>query len=60
MLAYYVEWHSFHTLLIDPATIVRNTCQRKGGGAGEPRLTMTTTANVKQKRALELLDTIVE
>jgi transposase len=53
------ETHSFHTLLMDLATIVRNTCQRKGGGAGEPRFTMTTTPNAKQKRALELLDTIV-
>jgi len=53
------ETHSFHTLLMDLATIVRNTCQRKGGGAGEPRFTMTTTPNAEQKRALELLDTIV-
>ena len=53
------EAHSFHTLLLHLATIVRNTCQRKGGGAGEPRFTMTTTPNAKQKRALELLYTIV-
>ena len=53
------ETHSFHTLLLGLATIVRNTCQRKGGGAGEPRFTMTTIPNAKQKRALELLDTIV-
>ena len=52
------ETHSFHTLLMDLATIVRNTCQRKEGGAGEPRFTMTTTPNAKQKRALELLYTI--
>ena len=52
------ETHSFHTLLMDLATIVRNTCQRKGGGAGEPRFTMTTAPSVKQKRALELLDAI--
>jgi len=38
---------------------VRNTCQRKGGGGGEPKFTMTTLPNAKQKRALELLDTIV-
>jgi hypothetical protein len=44
---------------MDLATIVRNTCQRKGGGAGEPRFTMTTIPNAKQKRALKLLDTIV-
>ena len=53
------ETHSFHTLLTDLATIVRNTCQRKGGGAGEPRFTMTTIPNVNQKRALELIDTIM-
>jgi len=53
------ETHSFHTLLTDLATIVRNTCQRKGGGGGEPKFTMTTLPNAKQKRALELLDTIV-
>jgi len=50
--------HSFHTLLMDLATIVRNTCQRKAGGASEPRFTLTTTPSVKQKRALHLLDTI--
>jgi len=53
------EVHSFHTLLTDLSTIVRNTCQRKGGGAGEPRFTTTTIPNAKQKRALELIDTIV-
>jgi transposase len=53
------ETHSFHTLLTDLSTIVRNTCQRKGGGAGEPRFTMTTIPNVNQKRALELIDTIM-
>jgi hypothetical protein len=46
-------------LLTDLATIVRNTCQRKRGGGGEPKFTMTTIPNAKQKRALELLDTIV-
>jgi len=53
------EVHSFHTLLTDLSTIVRNTCQRKGGGPGEPRFTMTTTPTPKQKQALELIDTIV-
>jgi len=51
--------HSFHTLLTDLSTIVRNTCQRKGGAPGEPSFTMTTTPSAKQKRALKLLDTIV-
>ena len=50
--------HSFHTLLMDLATIVRNTCRRKGGSVGEPKFSLTTTPSVKQKRALELLDTI--
>jgi len=53
------EVHSFPTLLTDLSTIVRNTCHRKGGGPGEPRFTMTTTPNAKQKRALELIDTVV-
>ncbi len=52
------QTHSFHTLLMELATIVRNTCRRKGG-VGEPRFTMTTTANTKQKQALELIDTLV-
>jgi len=52
------EVHSFHTLLIDLSSIVRNTCRRKGGKAGEPMFTLTTIPSVKQKRALELLDTI--
>jgi len=52
------EVHSFHTLLMDLATVVRNTCRRKGGREGEPMFTLTTTSSVKQKRALELLDTI--
>jgi len=51
--------HSFHTLLTDLSTIVRNTCCRKGGGPGKPRFTMTTTPSAKQKQALELIDTIV-
>ena len=52
------EVHSFHTLLMDLATIVRNTCRRKGGRASEPMFTLTTTSSVKQTRALKLLDTI--
>jgi len=50
--------HSFHTLLMDLATIVRNTCRRKGGKVSEPKFVLTTTPSVKQKRALQLLDTI--
>lgn len=51
--------HSFHTLLTDLSTIVRNTCRRKEGEPDEPSFTMTTTPNAKQKRALDLIDTIV-
>ena len=51
--------HSFHTLLMDLSTIVRNTCRRKGAQPDEPSFTMTTTLNAKQKRALGLIDTIV-
>ena len=51
--------HSFHTLLMDLATIARNTCRCKGGGPHDPRFTMMTTPNAKQKQALELIDTIV-
>ena len=51
--------HSFHTLLTDLSTIVRNTCCRKEGEPDEPSFTMTTTPNAKQKRALDLIDTIV-
>ena len=51
--------HSFHTLLMDLSTIVRNTCHRKGGGPDEPSFTMTTIPTPKQKQALELVDTIV-
>jgi len=53
------EVHSFHTLLTELSTIVRNTCQRKGRGPGEPSFTMTTISSAKQKQALELIDTIV-
>ena len=53
------QTHSFHTLLTDLSTIVRNTCRRKGGGLSQPRFTMTTTPSAKQKQALELIDTIV-
>jgi len=51
--------HSLHTLLMDLSTIVRNTCRRKGAQPDEPSFTMTTTPNAKQKRALDLIDTIV-
>ena len=52
------EAHSFRTLLASLSTIARNICRRKGAQPGEPCFTMTTTPNAKQKRALDLLDTI--
>lgn len=50
--------HSFHTLLTELSTIVRNTCRLKGAQPEESSFTMTTTPNAKQKRAFALLDTI--
>ena len=50
--------HSFRTLLKDLASIVRNRFQRKGATAKEATFEMTTTPNDKQRRALELIDSI--
>ena len=50
--------HSFRTLLASLSTIVRNTCRRQGAGPQEASFTMMTRANVEQKRALALIDTI--
>ncbi len=47
--------HSFHTLLAHLATIVRNTCRRKGAAPAESTFEMTTTPNPKQQRVYELL-----
>lgn len=52
------EVHSFRTLLKELSTIVRNVCRRKQSGNEEPTFTMVTTANPKQKRALDLLEAI--
>jgi len=52
------EAHSFRTLLESLSTIARNTCRRKGAQPSEHCFTMTTTPNAKQKRALDLIDTI--
>jgi hypothetical protein len=48
--------HSFATLLAELATIVRNTSRTPGAGADAPTLNITTTPNVKQKHAIELLE----
>jgi hypothetical protein len=50
--------HSFATLLAELATIVRNTCRTPKAAPQAPTFEMLTTANAKQKRALELLDQI--
>jgi hypothetical protein len=50
--------HSFSTLLAELATIVRNTCRTPRAGADAPTFELTTTANEKQKRALNLIEQI--
>jgi transposase len=50
--------HSFGTLLDALATIVRNTCRTPQAGPDAPTFDVTTTLNLKQKRALELLQQI--
>jgi hypothetical protein len=50
--------HSFGTLLEELATIVRNTCRVPGADSTAPTFQIVTTPNTKQKRALELLNTI--
>jgi transposase len=52
------EVHSFQTLLKELSTIVRNVCRRRQSPDTEPTFTMVTTANAKQQRALDLLETI--
>jgi hypothetical protein len=50
--------HSFGTLQQELATIVRSTCRTPQHGDDAPTFTITTTPNPKQRRALELLNTI--
>jgi len=50
--------HSFSTLQQELATIVRNTCRTPQAGDDAPTFKVTTTPNPKQRRALELLNTI--
>lgn len=49
--------HSFHTLLADLSTLVRNTCHHKGV-AGNPIFTVDTQPNPTQQRALQLIQSI--
>jgi hypothetical protein len=50
--------HSFHTLLAELSTIVRNTCQARVGQRSGLTFQMTTTPNPAQLRALQLLQAI--
>jgi len=50
--------HSFHTLLRELSTIVRNTCRRPHASPDEPTFDLTTIPNVKQQQAWDLLKSI--
>jgi hypothetical protein len=50
--------HSFRTLLDELGTVVRNTCRTRGSGDDAPSFEIVTTANPKQARAIQLLQTI--
>ena len=50
--------YSFRTLLRHLASIVRNSCRRKGLGSTTATFDMTTAPNPKQQRAFDLLKTI--
>ena len=50
--------HSWHSLMGDLSTIVRNACRTPGAPADAPTFEITTTASTTQKRALELIDQI--
>ena len=50
--------HSFSTLQQELATIVRNSCRTPESKEAAPSFQITTTANPKQRRALELLESI--
>ena len=50
--------HSWPTLLAELAAITRNTCRAPRTGDSSPTFNITTTPNPKQKRALELMQSI--
>lgn len=50
--------HSFSTLIAELATIARNTCRTPGAAENAPSFTVHTSANSKQKHALELIGQI--
>ena len=50
--------HSFSTLMDEMSTIVRNTCRAPLSGDDSPSFHVTTEANPKQRRAIELIKII--
>jgi Transposase DDE domain len=50
--------HSFQTLLAELSSIVRNTCHIPGATDSNASFTLHTSANAKQQRAFDLLNTI--
>jgi transposase len=50
--------HSFSTLMAELATIVRNTCRAPQAGPEAPTFALTTTPELQQRRALDLLKAI--
>ena len=50
--------HSWHSLMADLSTIVRNACRAPNGPADAPAFEITTTPNPKQIRAFELIGLI--
>ena len=50
--------HSFHTLLSELATLVRNTCRRRNAPKDEAPFDIDTTPSTKQLEALRLVDSI--
>ncbi|MCH7507520.1 MAG: transposase, partial [Proteobacteria bacterium] len=50
--------HSFATLMDELSTIVRNTCRTPHSGPDAHTFEVVTTANPKQRRALELIQQI--
>jgi|HubBroStandDraft_2_1064218.scaffolds.fasta_scaffold68252_1 transposase len=50
--------HSFRTLMYELSSIVRNTCRASGADEHAPTFTIVTTPNPKQRRALDLLQSI--
>ena len=47
--------HSWHSLMAELSTIVRNTCRAPNGADDAPTFQITITPTPKQKRALELI-----